>query len=250
MAIRIDLLPRYVALRRIFKRIAIVCALVVMVLGTGLSAFYYQDYLKLQTLKANVETYKPIAANALATEKRANDKVAEAQPLQTTVNFFVDAARSGSERAAILDLIRRYIYDGALIASLDISDGTTAKLTASVRTPDDYARFLLNLRRGKAPTGILFSNDATASGIGGYPAGSTTSAPAPTAPPVPGGPPLVPTQAPAGGNFEVFPNNIPASATLKDPIVVPAPPGEAAAPAAAGAPAAAAAAPPPGATAK
>lgn len=243
MAIRIDLLPRYVALRRYFKRTLAGCLLLVAICAAGLSAFYYHDYLQLQTLQVNVENVKPVAADAEATQQSADAFVSQAQPLQTTVDFFVDAARTGAERAAILDLIRRYIYNGAVIGSMDISDGTSAKLTATVRTPDDYARFLLNLRRGATPTGILFSSPAEAAGIKGG-TGGTSGAPTPAPGPVPGAPPIAPVVAPVDtAQYEVLPNSITASATLKDPVTVPSPPGEAAA-AAPAAPAAGAPVPP------
>lgn len=236
MAIRINLLPRYVALRRWFKRTVVLCVLSAVTLATILAAAYYREYLQLQTLKTNIANVKVFADKTDAAEAAAATATAEAQPLQSSVNFLVDAGRTGSERAALLDLIRRYVYNGAVVGSLDISDGRTAVFSGMVRTPDDYARFLLNLRRGTAPAGILFAKLPEGSGILGWPNRSGTT---PTAG-APGQPAPAPTPAPAPGQpqtgvapldamrYQIFPNNISARAELREPIVVPIPPGDAA----------------------
>jgi len=235
MAIRIDLLPRYVALRRWFKRILAVCLMLISAFAAILFLIYYREQLRLATLKTNIANVKVFADKTDAAEAAAATATAEAQPLQSTVNFLVDAGRTGSERAALLDLIRRYVYNGAVVGSLDISDGKTAVFSGMVRTPDDYARFLLNLRRGTAPAGILFAKLPEGSGILGWPNRSGTTAtagapgqPAPAAPaPAPGQPQtgVVPLDA---VRYQIFPNNINAKAELREPIVVPIPPGEAA----------------------
>lgn len=243
MAIRIDLLPRYVALQRWFKRILAVCLMLMSTFAAVLFLLYYREQLRLATLKTNVANVRIFADKTDAAQKAADAAITQAKPLQSGVDFLVDAGRTGPERAALLDLIRRYIYNGAVVGSLDISDGKTAKFSGMVQTPDDYARFLLNLRRGTVPVGILFSTLPGSSGILGWPnrSGATTTTPAAPGQPAPAATPApVPGQPQAGAppvdalRYKVFPNTIQATAELREPVVVPVAPGETAA--AAGAP--------------
>ena len=176
MAIRIDLLPKYVAMRRWFKRILAVCLMLVSTFAAVLFVIYYREQLLLQTLKTNLANVRVLADKADAAQKAADASTSDSLPLQSNVNFLVDAGRSGTERAALLDLIRRYVYNGAVIGTVDISDGRVAKFSGMVRNPDDYARFLLNLRRGTVPVGILFSKPADGGGIQGWPNSSGTTA--------------------------------------------------------------------------
>lgn len=240
MAIRIDLLPKYVAMRRWFKRILAVCLMLVSAFAAVLFVIYYREQLYLQTLKTNLANVRIFADKADAAQKAADASIQESLPLQSNVNFLVDAGRSGTERAALLDLIRRYVYNGAVIGTVDISDGRTAKFSGMVRNPDDYARFLLNLRRGAMPVGILFSKPADGGGILGWPNSSgttgTTTGTTPTAAPIPApapGQPQTGNTAVDATRYYIFPNNITATAELRDPIIVPTAPGETAGTAAA-----------------
>lgn len=236
MAIRIDLLPRYVGLRRWFKRILLACLSLVGVFAVVLFALYYREQLRLETLKENRDAYEKIAKEAEAAADEAKKKEAEAKPLQDNVNFFVDAGRTGPERAALLDTVHRYVYNGAVISLIDLSDGQTLKFTAAVKTPDEYANFLNNLRRGTAPVGILFADLPSGAGILGYPSQSGASQ---------AGQPGQPGQQPAPGQpgqaagaptlsvgYQVFPNVINAAGKLREAVVIPIAPGETAAPAA------------------
>lgn len=233
MAIRIDLLPGYVGLRRWFKRILAACLFAVVAFAAILFLLYYNEQLRLQTLLANRNNIESFAKQAEAAEAAAAAAEGQAKPMQDAVNFFVDAGRTGAERAALLDLLHRYVYAGSVVGAIDLSDGQTAKMTAMVRTPDDYARFLLNLRRGTVPTGVLFSELPSGSGIMGWPnksgrAGGQGAGAAAGAPAVPGGQ-VGGAAAGTAITYQVFPNSITASAKLREPIVIPSPPGEAAA---------------------
>ena len=254
MAIRIDLLPRYVALRRWFKRISAICVMLVGTFAAILGLIYYRDHLRLTKLKTDRENIKVFADKTDIAEAAAKSAEAEAQPMQSTVNFFVDAGRTGSERAALLDLIRRSVYNGAYIGTLDISDGKKVVFSGMIRTPDDYARFLLKLRQNAAPTGILFANLPVGSAISGWPnksgaSGNTTGgqpggAPvgrpvgAPGTPGLPGGPGQTQTGAATSDEalYYVFDNKVDATAELRNPIVIPAVPGAAVAAPGAGGP--------------
>jgi hypothetical protein len=229
MAIRIDLLPRYVGLRRWFKRLLVACLSLVGVFAAVLFVLYYRDQLRLDTLKTNRDAFQKVATLADTAQAAADKATNDAKPFQDTVNFFVNAGRTGPERASLLDIVHRYIYTGAVINSLDISDGQNAKFTAMVKTPDEYANFLNNLRRGTAPAGILFTDLPAGAGIPGYNNGLTTTAQ--------GGQPTAqaaPAQAGAAAEataqsvpYIVFPLTINANGKLLNPIVVPAEPGAA-----------------------
>ena len=105
MAIRIDLLPRYVVLRRWFKRILLACLSLVSAFAAILFVLYYREQLRLQTLKVNRDAYEKIAKEAERAQSAAKSKEDEAKPFQDNVNFFVDAGRTGPERAALLDTV-------------------------------------------------------------------------------------------------------------------------------------------------
>ena len=225
MAIRIDLLPRYVGLRRWFKRVLLACISLVGVLAVVLFAFYYSEQLQLQTLQENRDAFEKVAKLAEEETKKKEQFVKDAQPLRDTVSFFVDAGRTGPERAALVDIIQRYIYRGAVISLLDLSDGQNVKLSAMVRTPDEYANLLNVLRRGTVPTGIAFKNLPSGAGIKGWPgtSGGATQAGGQQAAAQPG----------TGGatdttslGYQIFPNSITLQGAMRDPIVVPVPPGD------------------------
>lgn len=239
MAIRINLLPAYVGLERWFKRILAACVLLVGVFAIVLYMFYHRDQLRLQTLETNRANIEPIAQKTEAAERAKAAAEAEAKPMQDAITFLVDAGRTGAERAALLDLFHRYIYAGSVVSSLDLSDGTNAKIKAMVRTPDDYARFLMTLRQGAVPDGVLFEGLPTAQGIAGWPT-KTQADGSPEATPVSD----TEQQTDSGQSapvdvlrYETFPNSVQAEGKLSAPIVIPQPGGtSAAAPTLEGAP--------------
>jgi hypothetical protein len=243
MAIRIDLLPGYVGLKRWLKRIAAVCTLLIVGFAAVLYLLYYKEQLELQTLQTNRDNIKKYADMAAAAADAASKATAKAKPFQDTVDFLVDAGRTGAERAALLDLVRRYVYSNAVVGAIDLSDGQTAKMTVLVKNPDEYARFLLNLRRGATPTGVLFAELPSGSGINGWPnvSGGGGAGAASSTPGGPGGP----GGGASGGGTQtndknsdlnvlmqkIYNNKIDVSAKLREPVVIPTPPGAGAAPA-------------------
>jgi hypothetical protein len=170
MAIKIDLLPGYVGLRRSFKRVLAVCAGLVTLVMAVLAVLYYRDYQRLEKLKQDVENIEVFAKRTEAAEGAATAATTEAAPIKASVDFMADASKTGPERAAVVDLVRRYVYSGAVVSTLDLSDGQNAKFTATVRSPDDYARFVLALRKGsKEELGPLFEGLPVANGVPGFP---------------------------------------------------------------------------------
>jgi hypothetical protein len=210
MAIKIDLLPAYVGLRRWFKRAVTAAVLLVAAIGAILFLLYYKGQQQLAKLQADLQG---VEANAQITEAADAAKTtaeSTAAPLQAFSDFMVAAGKTGAERAALLDMVRRYIYGGAVVSAIDISNGQTVKINATMATPDDYARFLLNLRRGSASNGgALFAAEPKSNSVKsvGVPGGPTR-------------PFVVPT---AGLTAQVipYPLQIAAEGSLKDPIVVP-----------------------------
>jgi hypothetical protein len=225
MAIKIDLLPAYVALRRWFKRALIASVALVAAIGAILFLLHYRGQQQLAKLDEDIQG---VEANAAATEAAEAAKLAAdntAAPLQAFTDFTVAAGKTGAERAALLDMVRRYIYGGAVVSSIDISNGQTVRISATMATPDDYARFLLNLRRGSASNGgPLFAAEPRTNSVRstGVPGGPTT----PFVRPGPGPTPRTIT----------FPLQVSAEGTLKDPVIVPAEAGGGAAAAPGGAP--------------
>jgi hypothetical protein len=210
MAIKIDLLPAYVGLRRWFKRALIASAALVAAIGAILFLLHYKGQQQLAKLNQELQG---VETNARATEAAETAKTAAetaAAPLQAFSDFVVAAGKTGAERAALLDMVRRYIYGGAVVSAIDISNGQTVRLSATMTTPDDYARFLLNLRRGSASNGgPLFAAEPRTNSV------RSTG--------VPGGPTrafVAPGPGPTARTIQ-FPLQISAEGTLKDPVVVP-----------------------------
>ncbi|MBV9867732.1 MAG: hypothetical protein JO316_20465 [Abitibacteriaceae bacterium] len=174
MAITIDLLPGYVGLKRWFKRLLAACIVLVAAVAGVLFAIYYHNQQILQKYKNDADAIEPYAAKAETAQAAAAAATSQAAPMQTAINFMSDASKTGPERAALLNLVRSYIYyqsrSGAIVNSMDLSDGQNLKLSVTLRTPDDYSRFLTNLRRGaKENNGPLFDGLPTASGVPGFP---------------------------------------------------------------------------------
>ncbi|HEX8833860.1 MAG TPA: hypothetical protein VF719_06650 [Abditibacteriaceae bacterium] len=214
MAIKIDLIPAYVGMRRRFRALLWGAMGLLGSVATILGLLYYKGQQELGVLNTNlenVETNARIAEKAkTATETATN----EAAPVETVVSFIAAASKSGAERAVLLDMIGRYIYSDAVVTAIDISDGQNVNITATVKTPQDYKRFLLNLRRGSATWGgPLFaadpkSNAVVASGVPGFPASK----------------PVIPTPG-LEPQIIAYPLAVTAVGVLKDKVVVPAEPG-------------------------
>lgn len=225
MATKIDLLPSYVGLRRWFRRIRWISAALFAVVAAVLWVVWFKKTQQLDALKEELAVNQRIAKqtqDAEAKEKKATD---EASPIQGAVDFMVQASQTGGQRAAVVRLIKGYIYPDALVSLIDISDGQTCKITASVARPDDYYKFLLDLRRGWTNNnGMVFADEPKASGIPGFPS------------PIENSVEVQQAMATSGEPRPIsLPLSISATAKLKDPLTVPVESGGAA-PAAPGAP--------------
>ena len=172
MAIKIDLLPEYVKLKKDLIRISSACVVVIGCFYAGLSLAYEKDQLELRTIQTNDDTYKVLAAQAAQHNQAATDAQSQAAPMQNVIDFVYAASKTGPTRAAMISLVRSYIYDGALVGTIDMSDGKMVYIGAKVKNSDEYAKFLETLRRG-ADKNVLYGLPPSASGIAGFPAGTT-----------------------------------------------------------------------------
>ena len=179
MAIKIDLLPKYVGLRRALKWWLLISFVAVTAIGSGLYLLYFQKKQIAVATAADLEMWKPRAALATSVATEATNKEGSLGSMQATVQFFADATQTGPRRAAAVDLIRRYVMPDALVSSIDISDGKSVSIIASVADSDDYSRLLLNLRQGTLntkpapPLPYVWKTTPTASGFPGYPLPAT-----------------------------------------------------------------------------
>lgn len=218
MSIKIDLMPRYVALQKRFKSLLWGALALLAATASVLAVIYLRGEKELAVMKEQASQAQTVAAEtkkAVAAQGIADSAAAQIQPY---VQYVVDVGQTGAQRAALLDLVRRYITPDAIISQIDMSDGSTAKITATLRSPNDYARFLLSLRAGSASRGgALFTEDPKSfavlplnslPGTGFQPDFAT---PAPTTVP----------------QVVTYPITMTVVGTLKDKIVVPAEPGTA-----------------------
>ncbi len=167
MAIKIDLLPGYVGLTKTFHRV-IAGAVVGLALWTGgLILVYNSKKLELATATKNQEVVEGIAKLTVAAQTARDDAIGKAAGYDAANSFMLAACKTGAERAALLNLITKYITRNSVVKSIDVSDGRNVTIVATVTTPDEYMQFLLNLRKAN---GVLFAGDPrfTTSGVGGY----------------------------------------------------------------------------------
>ena len=230
MSLKINLLPEYVRLQRVFKRVIAICLSLFVAVGVLLFLLYYKKGQELKVVKADLEAIEPTAKEAENTKTEAAAIETSSAPKRGAIEFITSASRTGPERAALLDLISQYVYGGAVISSLDISDGQTVIIKATVKDPDEYARLLNNMRRGSDTKGALvpvFTGPVTGSGVPGFPPprpgdNQQGGAQQPGAVGAPGQPgqqasPISVTQP----QIIVYPVPIDLTAKLKNPVALP-----------------------------
>jgi hypothetical protein len=213
MPVRINLLPKYVLLKKYFQWALIACVAGSLIWVLALALIYANTQVQLKTLEASIAN---VDANATATQnsqkakKTADDAKA---PIDADVKFILAASQSGAQRSSLLAQFNHYIYPGSVVSQIDLSDGKTAVIQGMVKTPDDYARFITNLRQGTAPTGTIFSKlPVGTNGVPGYP--------------------KVKSDTTTGENksstqltMVVFPLTVEAKGELLNPVTVPVAPG-------------------------
>lgn len=236
MAIAIDLLPGYVGKEKLFKRLLAGALLLLVVVGGVLYSIYYKNQQLLHKYTEEADLLQPFATQAQTVQQAADKVVGETAPMQAAVSFMADASKTGPQRAALLNLVTKYIYykdgHGAVISLLDISDGATVTMNATMDTPEDYNRFLTTLRSGSAlrtPPGPLFADNPTASGIPGFPPpppnasnnGGTGGGSSGGYPGSSGGGGQQIAHAPGEPYVKLFPLTVQAKGTLKNKVTLP-----------------------------
>lgn len=212
MAIKIDLLPATVGLKRQLKLALLVSAGVLVVAGSTLAVLSEQKRLELEKVVADRNMYQAIALKTTAARQAAETAKTAKAPFEAAIKFMSSATQTGPERAALLNLLRQYIYENSVVRAIDISDGTNVTIRATVRDPDEYARFLFNLRRASDVNGgLLFAGLPKASGPGGFANGAR---PFVLPNPAPGEQPVI----------IIYPIEVTATGVLKNPVTVPADP--------------------------
>ncbi|HEX8465214.1 MAG TPA: hypothetical protein VF627_11405 [Abditibacterium sp.] len=208
MAIKIDLLPAYVKLRRDWHRSLAACVVVAGLVVGGLLTLLYQRQLELETAKTNLAAAQLVQTKTATATSNTATINGQAAPYVSAISFMSAASKTGPQRAALLNLVRQYIYGDAIVSSIDISDGQRVVIRATVRDTDEYARFVNSLRRASdVQGGSLFKGLPTASGPGGFANGAV-----PFLPPVANGEPAVPI---------IYPISVSAEGVLLNPIQLP-----------------------------
>lgn len=209
MAIKIDLLPVTVALRRRLQRV-IMLSLVTLALAASALVLVLdakqKEYKTAEADRTTIEARATLATNAKALE---DGFIGTAKAKTDTIGFMLAASKSGPERAALLNQVRQYVYEAAVVSAIDLSDGKNLRVEAQVKDPNEYANFLFNLRRASATPpygGPLFAALPRAGGVEGFPNGAYLARP-----PTPSDQPIV----------FVYPLKIAAEGPLKYPVVLP-----------------------------
>ena len=185
MAIKIDLLPGHVKQRRTLQLAIAASALALVLVGTGLAIAYDIKQKELQTAQRNLEIVTVVAQQTTTAEGVKTAADTAAAPIGDTIAFMLAAGKSGPQRAALLNQVRQYIYVDTVVKSIDLSDGKQAVIVGSVKDPNEYARFLFNLRRAGPPpagaattdAGPLFAQAPVAAGVKGFGSGAEVFVP-------------------------------------------------------------------------
>lgn len=209
MAIKIDLLPGYVKLKRNLHRSIAACVVATGAIAGLLLMVLQQRRLELETLQTNLAAAEAVVTKVTTVSAQKNGDLTLTAPITNAVSFMSAASKTGPQRAALVNLVRQYIYEDAIVSSIDVSDGLKVVILATVRTPDEYARFLLNLRRAADVNGgTLFKGLPVASGPGGFANGA------------------VPFLKPSGdGSGQpvpiIYPVSVRAEGVLLNPVLIP-----------------------------
>ncbi|MEO6906864.1 MAG: hypothetical protein ABI210_03145 [Abditibacteriaceae bacterium] len=217
MPVRINLLPKYVLLKKYFQWLLKGCIGVSILWVLILALIYANTQIQINTLKLSIANVEPNAQATEAAQTAQKNAENTKAPIDANVKFILAASQTGAERSSLLDLFRPYIYPGSVVSQIDVSDGKSAVIQGMVKSPDDYARFITSLRQGTAPTGPLFAKlPVGTNGVPGFPQLNST------------------TTAKAGDNksnaqlaMVVFPLTVGAKGDLLNPITVPVAPGSA-----------------------
>ena len=246
--LKIDLLPaHYAVARRNKKTIFLSIPLLVGVALLWLLVMV-QTNKNITTATADLDKATTDAKAVLKVQDDTKARQAELDPIQAKVKFVQDADVSGLPFWDRFHKINQYVYDRALVRNFTITPPGSVSFSAELTSTEDAGRFILNLIRCPYITGISISGSPGVSGaIEGAGGASAPAAASPGGaggpgmpgmaggPGMPGGPPGGPGMpggapggpggaAPAAAGAAQGPIVLSVTATLVEPIAIPAPP--------------------------
>ncbi|HCA48174.1 MAG TPA: hypothetical protein DEP45_12730 [Armatimonadetes bacterium] len=143
--LRIDLLPRQIAIARTNKLlIALIIALLLVELGV-LGAMLMGVKGRIATTSAELERVTKIADEVTKLEGEVTQKEGELAPIQAKVDFVDEADRSGEQYWDRFHEINEYIYENAQMTRFSITGTSSVNFTVVVGDTTDAARFVLNI---------------------------------------------------------------------------------------------------------
>lgn len=252
--LKIDLLPAHYAIARRNRKVIFTS----IPLLVGVAALWLLVLLNINHTigkqKAALEEATAAANIVLDIQSKTSAKQAELQPIKDKVDFVQAADKSGGQYWDRFHEINKYIYDKAVVSNFSITPPSSVSFAVQLQTTEDAGRFILNLIRCPYITGISISGTptqggaiegakgTTATGAGGagapgmpgmpgMPGGPAETGMPGMAPGMPGMPPGMggqPGAAAVAGKAQ-GPIIFTISATLVQPISIPAPPNAAAA---------------------
>lgn len=155
--LKIDLLPRHFAVARTNKIVltGMIVLLVLVLLGWG--AVIMDTKAKIAEANRKFEEVKPIADEVRKTEAETQAKQAQLAPIAQKVEFVDLANKSGEQYWDRFHAIKEYIYEKAQVTSLSITNPDGFNMNVIVGDTTECARFVLNLIRCPAITGLAIS---------------------------------------------------------------------------------------------
>lgn len=178
--LRIDLLPRQIAIARTNK---ILVALIIVLLVAELAALGIM-YMGIRGEQSRVaeelEKTTKVADEVRKLESEISSKEADLKPIQDKIDFIEDANKSGEQYWDRFHEINKYIYENARMTRFSLTGGNSVNFTVVVSDTTEAARFVLNLVHSPAlanvsvsglPAGVSIEGAGGAGGGGFQPMG-------------------------------------------------------------------------------
>ncbi len=194
--LKIDLLPRHFAIAR--KNKALLALFGVLLLVAAAGWFFQAKSLaaRIEKVKEETEKLQPIIQEVDKLTKDTQAKQSEMAPIKAKVDFANEADKSGRGYWKAFHAINDYIWEDAQVSNFSITPPSSVSFTVRVKGTVGAGRFLMNLLRCPAITGITMNGLPAGQGIAGT-GGAGVPAGAPGMPGAPGVPPGAPMPAPA-----------------------------------------------------
>jgi len=261
--LRIDLLPRHFAVARRNKGLIVLMVVLVIPVLIGMMSWTAKLSADKAAIQSQIDKVRPDADKAQELSSEATAERAKVAPVQQKIAFIAAADECGGQFFDRFYAVSEWISNKARISNFTITPPNTVSFSAELQNSEDLARFILNLLRCPHLTGISITSSGGAlaggaiapGGAGGGPpmgggapgmppgmrpgAGGMPGAPGPGAPGGPGGPGMPGAPGPggpgmpggmagpaAGPTRTAGPGaiSLTVSASLVEPVSVPAPP--------------------------